>query len=353
MAHPVEPAVTEQHQERRTVAVLCLGGTIGMATDPDTGRAVPALTGSRLLEAVPGLDALRLTLRTRDLRQVPSVSLTTADLDELETAIAAELRAGADGVVVVQGTDTIEETAYYLDLGHDGQAPVVVTGAMRTPGQPGADGPANLHAALVAAASPRLRGAGCLVVLNNEIHTARRVRKSHTISPAAFTSPGAGPLGGVVEGRVRLLHGLPPRATLPAAARRPGTPGAVPVVRVPVHTMTLGDDGTVLGLVEGHCDGLVVAAFGAGHVPERVVPVLERLAAGVPVVLTSRIGNGPLLRGTYGFPGSESDLLARGLIHGGDLDPYKARLLLYRLLAAGWRDRDRIGAVFAGPAAGN
>ena len=338
----------EQHQERRTVAVFCLGGTIAMTADPDTGRAIPALTASRLVDAVPGLDALRLTLRTRDFRQVPSASLSVADLDELEAAIAAEVRAGADGVVVVQGTDTIEETVYYLDLGHDGEAPVVVTGAMRTPEQPGADGPANLYAALAAAASPRLRGAGCLVVLNNEIHTARRVRKSHTTSPAAFASPGAGPLGGVVEGRVRLLHGLPARATLPAAARRPGTAGTV---RVPVHTMTLGDDGTVLDLMDGRCDGLVVAAFGAGHVPERVVPVLERLAVRVPVVLTSRTGSGPVLRSSYGFPGSESDLLARGLIHGGDLDPFKARLLLHRLLAAGWRDRDRIGAVFAGPAA--
>ncbi|MCQ4079984.1 asparaginase [Streptomyces sp. RB6PN25] len=300
-----------------------------------TGAVAPALSARELLDSVPGLDALGIRLRVHDVRRLPGASLSLADLDALYTTVAAELdgEAGAvDGVVVVQGTDTIEETAFYLDVIHSADAPVVVTGAMRNPTQPGPDGPANLYAAVVCAASSRLRGAGCVVVLGDEIHAARTVAKSHSVSPAAFVSPGAGPLGLVAEGRVWLHHSLPPRMVSPATA---AAPAIASDVRVGLHTVTLGDDGEALSLLGAGCDGLVVAGFGAGHVAAAMVPKLEELAARIPVVLTSRTGSGPVLARTYGFPGSERDLLERGLISGGDLSPYKARLLLHRLLAAG------------------
>lgn len=332
-----------------TVAVFSLGGTIAMTTDAATGALVPALSARELLDAVPGLDALGIRLRVHDVRRLPGASLSLADLDALHCAVTAELGAEAaavDGVVVVQGTDTIEETAFYLDLLHDGDTPVVVTGAMRNPTQPGPDGPANLYAAVVCAASPRLRGAGCVVVLGDEIHGARTVAKTHTCGPAAFASPGAGPLGLIAEGRVWLHHALSARMASPATVARPGAPAARSDVRVALHTVTLGDDGELLACLEGRCDGLVVAAFGAGHVPAALVPKLEALAARVPVVLTSRTGSGPVLARTYGFPGSERDLLQRGLISGGDLGPYKARLLLHRLLATG-RELPEIARAFA------
>jgi L-asparaginase len=329
----------------RSVAVFSLGGTIAMTADPATGAVVPALSARQLLESVPGLAALGVSLRVHDVRNLPGASLSLADLGALHRAIAAETAGGTDGIVVVQGTDTIEETAFYLDLLHRCDIPVVVTGAMRNPTQPGPDGPANLHAAIVTASSPLLRGAGCVVVLGDEIHAARTVTKSHTTSPAAFTSPGSGPLGLVAEGQVWLHHGLPYRiaAQLPEGVVRDG-------VRVLLHTVTLGDDGLLLDLLldgtDDRCHGLVVAGFGVGHVPQRLVPPLERLAARIPVVLTSRTGAGPVLARTYGFPGSERDLLSRGLIRGGDLSPYKARLLLHRLLATG-RQLPDIAAAFA------
>ncbi|GAA3780131.1 asparaginase [Streptomyces phyllanthi] len=326
----------------RTVAVYSLGGTIAMTTDPVTGGVVPALSAHDLLASVPHLEELGIELRVHDFRRVPGASLGFDDLAELGAEIDRALTGGdVDGVVITQGTDTIEETAFVLDLRHDREQPVIVTGAMRNPTMAGPDGPANLYAAVLAAAAPQLRGAGVLVVLNDEIHAARHVRKSHTTSPAAFTSPGAGPVGRIAEDRVRLTT-APPRRHTPLA---PLTQPRGRDVRVGLYTVGLGDDGELLAAWDGLCDGLVVAAFGVGHVPGRLVENLERLATRIPVLLASRIDNGPVLTGTYGYPGSERDLIGRGLVPAGDLGPYQARLLLRELLAQG-ADREEITEAF-------
>jgi L-asparaginase len=323
---------------RPCVAVFGLGGTIAMTRAPGGGVS-PALSAADLLAAVPGLRAVEADLRTVDFRRKPGASLTFPDLYELVAAIGDAVAGGCAGAVVTQGTDTIEEVAWFLDLLLPTDAPVVVTGAMRNPTMAGADGPANILAAIRVALSPRARGLGCLVVLNDQIHAARWARKTHTGSPAAFASPGRGPLGEVVEGDVRIPVAvrLRPPAVNPDPARK---------VRVGVATAALGDDGGLIEAMGGQVDGLVVAAFGVGHVPAVVVPVLERLAARIPVVLASRIGAGPVHEHTYSFPGSERDLLARGLINAGYLDPLKARILLHLLLASG-ADRARIRSAFA------
>jgi L-asparaginase len=312
---------------RPCVAVFGLGGTIAMTHTPDGGVS-PALSADELVVAVPGLNDIEAELRVADFRQKPGASLTFDDLYKLATAINGALGDGCTGVVVTQGTDTIEETAYALDLLLSIDAPVVVTGAMRNPTMAGADGPANILTAIRVAASPSARGLGCLAVFHDQIHAAQWVQKTHTASPAAFVSPDRGPVGDVTEGRVHIPVSI--RHQSPTISPDPGRS-----VRVGIATIALGDDGALIEAMGEHVDGLVVAAFGAGHVPAEVVPVLGKLAEHIPVVLASRTGAGPVHHSTYNFPGSERDLLAQGLISAGYLDPLKARVLLHLLIASG------------------
>lgn len=320
-----------------SVAVLGLGGTIAMASHTGgTNGVTPALTANQLLAAVPGLAETNIRIIVEDFRQLPGACLTFEDIGALVATIHDQF-SHVDGIVVTQGTDTLEETAYLLGLIHQTRQPVVFTGAMRNPDLTSPDGPANVLASIQVAANPAFQGFGSLVVMADEIHAAARVRKTHTTSNGAFTSPTSGPIGLVVEGKPILVSGPPARFVVPATDL--GAP------RIAMVTITLDDDGALLKTC-ANCDGLIVAAFGAGHVPAPLVPILTSLAESMPVVLASRIGTGSVLAHTYGFAGSEQDLRNRGLIGAGFLDPLKARVLLHALLAAD-ADDTTIRAAFA------
>lgn len=324
------------------VAMFTLGGTIAMAGsrgDGAGGPVVARLSGADLTAAVPALGELGVPLEVHDIEAVGSANLTFARIGALVESASQAVAAGACGVVVTQGTDTLEETAFLVDLLWAHAEPFVLTGAMRNPTLAGPDGPANLLAAVRTAASPAARGLGALAVVNDEIHAARWVRKTHSTSTATFASPNAGPIGYVIEGRVRVL-------TTPVR-HRPLPLGKVTVeqIRVALHTVTLDDDADGLAAQVETAQGLVVAGFGVGHVPAALADLLGSLAARMPVVLASRTGSGSVLRHTYGSIGSETDLLRRGLISAGLLDPYKARVLLRVLLARG-ADREAVAAAF-------
>jgi L-asparaginase len=269
---------------------------------------------------------------------VPGSELVLEDLIELAAEIEGRIDAGAAGVVVTQGTDTIEETSFVLDLLVNRNAPVVVTGAMRNPTLPGAEGPANLLASVRVAASESTRGLGTVVVLNDEFHAARFVQKTHTSNPATFRSPLAGPVGYVFEDNVRIV-------TRPVGHRHIDLPEETQDRPVALYTVGLGDDGRLLPQVRdlGY-EGLVIEAFGVGHVHSVMAEPLESLAGEMPVVLASRTGSGEVHRATYGFTGSESDLLERGLIRAGMLDGPKARLFLALLLRSGASREEIVGA---------
>ena len=213
------------------VAVLTLGGTISMTGD---AGVTPTLGAEELLEAVPQLrDGPPLVARS--LMQMPGANLTFAHLDEVASSIRQEFADGVEGVVVVQGTATIEETAFALEvLLSDLETPVVVTGAMRNPTLAGADGPANLFAAVRSAGSGRLNGLGVTVVMNDKIHSASRVQKRHASWTDAFSSFPHGPLGWFQEGQPLILDRTRIGFEPPKPVR-----GAV---RVPMLTATMDPD---------------------------------------------------------------------------------------------------------------
>ena len=311
------------------IAVIGLGGTIAMRSADGRG-AVPGLGAEELLAALP--DAVtRHVARVENFRQLPGAHLALQDLVDLAARIVELERAGAAaGFVVVQGTDTIEETVFALELLHRGGAPVVVTGAMRHAGQTSPDGAANLANSIVLAASPAARERGAMVCFNDEVHAGWAVQKTAATNLAAFSSPGFGPLGHVVEGRAELMMSA---LRWPAVAAKLDDLRPAPVALV---AAALGEGPKLLDAVgQGHWRGLVVQALGAGHLPAEWVEPLERLAAVMPVVLATRVSRGPVLQETYAFPGSEQDLIARGLIPAGYLGASKARILLSLALGAG------------------
>ena len=274
------------------VAVLSLGGTISATKDggPSGGAGVaPALTGEQLVEMVPEISAIA-EVEAVQFRKVAGSELTLDDAVSL--AREAENRPEAEGLVVTQGTDSIEEMAFALDLLLDREAPVVVTGAMRNPTVPGADGPANLLAAVRVAAGEEARGLGTVVVMNEEIHAARFVRKAHTQNPAAFSSAPAGPVGYLYEGSPRVV-------VRPAGGRRIDLARDTGHHPVALYKVAFGDDGRLLSEVGrlGY-KGLVVEAMGGGHLPASMVGTVEQLAGRMPVVLASRTGGGEVIKQT-------------------------------------------------------
>jgi L-asparaginase len=243
-------------------------------------------------------------------------------------------------VVLTQGTDTIEEVAFALDLLWNSDAPIVVTGAMRNPSLPGADGPANLLAAIRVALAGAVRGLGVVVVMNDEVHAARFVRKVHTSSLGAFQSVATGPIGSLSEGYVRIV-------TRPVGRTYVGVKAEAAIPAVALVRLALGDDGRLLSTLSrlGYA-GAVIEGMGGGHVAEGTVPLVRELTRQMPVVLASRTGSGDVLTATYRFRGSEIDLLEAGVISAGQLDGVKSRLLLSLCLAAGYAP-ERIGLEFA------
>lgn len=320
------------------VAVLSMGGTIAMTSDKGKRGAALSLDAGMLVQAVPQLADIA-QIEAQAFRSLASPDITFDDIEALAREITRRVETGVRGVVVTQGTDTMEETAFLLDRMVQCEAPVVLTGAMRNPSLPGADGPANLLHAVSVAVDEAARGIGTLVVMNDEIHAARYVQKAHATNPAAFRSTPAGPVGWLAEGTPRIV--TRPYARL--AVDLPERPVDARVARISVG---LGEDGRMVDLaLDAGYAGLVVDATGGGHVPKAMVDALSRAVAAVPVVFASRTGRGETMRTTYDFPGSEMDLIDRGLIGAGWLDGIKARLLLTLLLRAG-KDRAAIREAF-------
>lgn len=302
----------------RPVRLIAAGGTIAMSGP----RAVPALDAASLIEALPEL-ALVPRLEAENALALPGPQIS---LPQALTLVqrAGEVASAGEGVVVTTGTDTLEELAMLAALIYGGEAPIVFTGANRPAGRPGADGPANLLDAVAVAGAAPAAGLGVLAVFGGEIHAGTTVRKVDSTGPAAFGSPTAGPLGRVVQGRL-WLHARPLRPAPVDVAALDG--------RVAIVTATLGDDGEMLRAAIQAGDGVVVVAFGAGHVTPGMLEAIR--AANVPVLITGRPERAQMLFSTYGFEGSETDLRDTGAIPVPFLSAVAARIALLACLGAG------------------
>jgi L-asparaginase len=297
-----------------------------MQVDPAVGAAVPALSGAQILSGITHL-ASHITVHIHDFGRFPGPHMTPAIMWELTGIVRGYLDDPAvDGVVLTHGTDTLEETAYFLDLLIETPKPVVFTGAMRSSSELSFDGPANLRDAIQVAANPAARDLGVLVCMNEQILAASEATKTHTEEAGTFQSPNFGPLGIVDMGRVLFYRSPIFRQTIPALSVVEG---------VDLFKMYTGvDDRFIRCALETGACGLVIEALGRGNVPPAAVPgIVEAVRREIPVVLTSRALRGRVLD-TYGYEGAGKQLRQMGVIFADHLSGPKARIKLMLALGA-------------------
>jgi L-asparaginase len=322
------------------IAAVFTGGTISMRRDRTSGGAVPVLDGAAILNRTRGLEKIA-DVEAIDWGLVPASHLTVAQMLDISGTVQAALdRPDVDGVVVVQGTDTIEEVAFAVDLVMRGPKPVVFVGAMRNADEDGYDGPANLRDAVRAAASKQLRGQGALVVMAGEILPADDVTKTNTEAYAAFQALNLGPLGRVHGDEVIVARQRARRRSFRTAPSEAAEP-------VFLLTAVAGMDGALVrAAAEAGARGLVVAATGAGNThPALLDACREAMSNGIPVVLTTRCASGRV-QSAYAFPGGGVNWERAGAIFAGYLGGPKARVALSLALGAGFDDA-RIRGLFA------
>jgi len=291
---------------------------------PMVGGAVPMLKGEDFLAQLPrsGID-----LAFEEFSTLPSSHLTPTQALELGQRIESALLApDVDGVVITHGTDTLEESAYLIDLTVNSIKPVVFTGAMRTATSVGYDGMLNLAAAIRVAAATEARDMGALVVFNETIFAASEAQKVHSQAANAFEAPGSGALGRIEGDRVWMYHRAPRRLYIPCSRLEE----MVDLIRIGQGA----EDRMLRHSIEDGVAGVVIEAFGSGRVPPWWLPVIsEAIAQRTVVVIASRCGAGSL-HDEYGYVGAFHDLQRLGVLFAHNLSGVKARIKLMVALGA-------------------
>jgi L-asparaginase len=321
------------------IHLLFTGGTISMQRDLTAGGNIPAHDGEALLELAGGLERIA-EYRVENWARIPACHLGPERLWQLRERLRLIGESGeVQGIVVTQGTDIIEESAYLLDRTLPPAVPIAITGAMRTSSDEGWDGPRNLLDAAAVASDRQSSGQGVMVVFNGRVFPGRDAVKVHATDVDAFAAPHAGAIGWVKDGSVVYQVSQPvrrDRADLESCAQ--GRPGSKPTglpARVAMVSMVVGDDGSLLDLARPSHHGVVVIAFGSGNVPPGAVPAIRRwLEEGKPVVLATRCLWGEVTP-LYAFEGGGSQLVAMGAIPAGPRTPSQARMELVISLSSG------------------
>ncbi|TYR82566.1 asparaginase [Priestia megaterium] len=306
----------------KTVYIIHTGGTISMKEDAQTGAVKPDIQNP-LRHSTPSIANLANVI-VEEAFHLPSPHITPKEMLILSKKIRKKIKAEKiDAVVITHGTDTLEETAYFLDLTIETDIPIVLTGAMRSSNEIGSDGPYNFISAVRVATSDEAKGKGVLVVMNDEIHTAKNVTKTHTSNVATFQSPQYGPIGIVTKHGISFHH-------------MPTQHEFYPVEEIEKQVFLLkayaGMDEQLFQAISSlNIDGLVIEALGQGNLPPRTLngikPLLER---NIPIVLVSRCFNG-IAQDVYGYDGGGKQLKELGVIFSNGLNGQKARI---KLLAA-------------------
>jgi len=327
-------------QAQPVVVLFATGGTIAMKIDPVLKAPVPAISGEDLLATVPDV-AKFAKMEVNNVSNVPSAYMDPARWVALTREVNRTLaRPEVAGVIVSHGTDTLEETAWWLDLTMDSQKPVVLIGAQRNASESDFDGPRNLLNAVRICVDPQSKGKGAMLVMNSQINAARDVTKTHTSSVETFKSGDWGFLG--VVDFDRIVYSREPLRRQHLAIN----PEPMPYVEI--VTTYGGTDGYLLkAALEHGAKGIVVQALGWGNVnPATSAAIKETIAKGIPVVITSRVPNGRVLP-NYGYEGGGKVLADAGAVMGDDLSPQKARILLMLLLQSGAKGRAALQAAFS------
>jgi L-asparaginase len=310
-------------QELPKVAVLSTGGTIASKQDPVKGGYVPALSGEDLVAAVPAIKKIA-QIQAEQISNIPSPDMTPEIWLRLAGRVNELLtRPEITGIVVTHGTDTLEETAYFLDLTTTGVKPVILVGAQRPASDPDSDGPRNLLDAVRVAIAPEAASKGVLVVMNGQINAARDVTKTNTSRVETFRGLEFGQLGVADTESVRFYRAPLRRQTFAVDSK-------TQLGRVDIVMSYAGADGLVIRslLRNDAVRGLVIAGMGLGDAPSLMFDAIQDAREhGIPVVISTRVPTGHI------FPlgaskGSALTLKRIGCILADDLSPQKARILL-------------------------
>ncbi|MBN1064355.1 asparaginase [Clostridium botulinum] len=312
----------------KKIAIIFNGGTISMKVDEKIKAAVPSLSGEEIMQMVTGIQGFA-EIESHTFSNLPSPHMTSQLMLELSNLVQKLLdRDDISGVVITHGTDTLEETVYFLDLTLNSDKPVVVTGAMRSSDELGYDGPFNLATSICTAISDSAKNRGVLVCFNSELHSAKEVTKRNSMALNAFSTPNFGPIGIVDNNRV-IFYRENSKST---HVKINSTEKDVALIKC-VSGM---DSKFIDFVIDNGYKGVVIEALGRGNVPPLMVDGIKRaIKKGIPVVMVSRCFEGRVFE-SYGYLGGGKNLREYGVIFGDVLSGQKARIKL--LVAVNHKD---------------
>lgn len=322
----------------KKIAVIFNGGTISMKIDAKIKAAVPTLTGEEIMSMVTGIEEFA-KIESLTFSNLPGPHMTPKIMMELSDFVKKIIsRDDIDGVVVTHGTDSLEETAYLLNLTIKSDKPIIVTGSMRSSSELGYDGPSNLAASICTAISEEAKKRGVIVCFNNELNCANEVTKANSMNINAFKSPDFGPIGIVDNNKVIFYRETLHRKHII------GTDKIQPDVTL-IKTAVGMDSKMIDFCIENNQKGIVIEGMGRGNIPPLMVDGVKRaVQKGIAVVLVSRCFQGRVLD-SYGYPGGGKELRNIGVIFGDNLPGQKARIKL--MLALGkTSDLTKIKTIF-------